>query len=169
MLNCFNYCTLQVMDEDNPLGKVVAFLFWFLFLLGRILALVLAARFYPWIVAAICTIHYIFTFLYILPSPDCRSSIPVKIMMSFVFTFCLIEVGIQIRKSSLFYGLFFIFSSVENIGVTLIWMIWGSWSGFWYHSAIYVMIFTHVLAILFAAIYVRYFRPPIRRLEPTRQ
>ncbi|BES88869.1 XK-related protein [Nesidiocoris tenuis] len=74
----------KVMEEDNPIGKLVAFLFWFLFLLGRILALVLAGTFYPWIVLAVCAGHYAFTLLYILPSPDCKSSIPIKFLLGVI-------------------------------------------------------------------------------------
>uniref|UniRef100_A0A0A9Z9J6 XK-related protein n=1 Tax=Lygus hesperus TaxID=30085 RepID=A0A0A9Z9J6_LYGHE len=157
----------KVMDEDNPIGKVAAFLFWFLFLLGRILALVIAAWFHPLIVLGVCAGHYFFTLLYILPSPDCKSSIPLKILMSFVFIFCLVEVGIQFRKSFLFYGLFFIFSCVENLSLTLLWVLWAKWEGFWYYYALYFMGLTHVLAIMFAGLYVKYFRPPIKRLKPT--
>lgn len=155
------------MEEDNPIGKLVAFLFWFLFLLGRILALVLAGTFYPWIVLAVCAGHYAFTLLYILPSPDCKSSIPIKFLLGFVFIFCLVEVGIQFRKSFLFYGLFFVFSCAENLVLTIVWMLWGRWTGFWYYYGVYLLIITHVIATIFAGIYVKYFRPPIQRLKPT--
>ncbi|KAK9510831.1 hypothetical protein O3M35_005531 [Rhynocoris fuscipes] len=156
---------LKIMEEDDPLGKTVLFLFWFLFIFGRSLCLILAAVFYPWAVLGVCVAHYIFSFLYILPTPDWKSYIPLKLLLALLYIFCIIEVGIQLRKSYLFYTLFISFSFVENIALTLLWAIWANWDGWWYHYSLYLLGITHCLAIFFLFLYTKFFQPETKRIQ----
>ncbi|XP_073988436.1 uncharacterized protein isoform X2 [Rhodnius prolixus] len=154
----------KIMEEDDPLGKIVLFLFWFLFLLGRTLSLALAAIFCIWAVLGVCIAHYLCCLLYILPTPDCKTNILYKILISFLYIFCLIEVGIQFRKSHLFYILFFTFSFMENLALTILWAIWADWDGWWYHYALYLLGIAQILALTFLFFYFKYFQPTIRRI-----
>ncbi|XP_014251811.1 uncharacterized protein LOC106667976 isoform X2 [Cimex lectularius] len=157
----------KVMEEDNSLGKLVAFIFWFFFLLGRIVCLVMASLFFPWAVLGVCIAHYIFMFFFILPLTNCKTNVVTKILLSFVYIFCLIEVGIRFRKSQLFHNLFITFCIVENFSLSLLWALWGNWNNnWWYDYALYFMGITHFIALLFLFIYIKFFRPTIRRIQP---
>lgn len=165
---------IKAMAEDVPLGKIILFFFWFNFILGRILCLGFAAYYYPFIVLSICVAHYILFFVYILPSPKFTASLPTKIFLPFIFIFCLIEVGIQFAKPGILYTLFYLVTIGENLGITLVWVIWANWrstegNDYWYHYGLYVIGTTHIIAFLFLVVYIRYYRPKVKRMRPRSQ
>lgn len=157
---------IKVMEEDNPVGRMISFAFWFLFIFVRIVALVLASLFFPWTVLAVCGVHYLFSLMYILPSPECTSSIPAKILLAAVYVFCLVEVRIHFRKSCLLYILFFTFSILENIALTLLWALWADWSEPYFYYCLSIIAVTQSLSIVFIFVYFKYFQPRVKRLEP---
>ena len=156
---------IKVMEEDNPLGSCLSFSFWFFFLFGRILCLVIAYTFFPWVVLGVCIVHYVIFLIYILPTPQCKTGISIKIILAFMYIFCLIEVGIQFRKSRLLYSLYFFFTIIENISFTLLWVMLAKWSGNGYYYCLYLISISHGLAIFFIIIYLKYFKPQIKRIE----
>jgi hypothetical protein len=156
----------KVMEPDDPIGKILAFCYWFLLLFGRCLCLVVAATFIPYAVLGVCIGHYIFSFLYILPSPQCKTSIPLKMLLGILYIFCLIEVGVKFRKSYLLYGLFFSSYFIENFVLTMVWVFGCTWDGNWYPYVLSVLLMTHVLGLLLAILYVQFFRPITTRLKP---
>ncbi|XP_066908961.1 XK-related protein 6 isoform X2 [Halyomorpha halys] len=156
---------IKIMEEDNPIGSILLFTFWYFFLFGRILCLVIAFSFFPWAVLGVCLAHYLFNLAYILPTPRLSTLIPVKLILAFVYIFCLVEVRIQFRKSYLFYSLFFFFTIIENVSLTILWVFWAKWTGGWYYYYLYSIGISHGMATLFIVIYLKFFKPKIRRIQ----
>jgi len=160
---------VKTMEEDNPIGFIFAFLFWFLFLIGRCVCLVVAARFYPWVVLGVLVCHYILSLIYILPSPNFKESLAQKLAICFVFLFCLIEVGVTFKKALLWYTVVLIVTLLENLSLTLLWALWVHPSNWWYHYALFFLALDHAMAIIALLAYIKLFKPEIKKINPTTQ
>lgn len=155
----------KAMDEDNPLGSLCLFLFWFFFLTARTVSLVLAGYFYPTVVLGVCAIHIILSFLYLLPSQGYKNSILFKIFLSILYVFSIIEVNVRLKNTNIFYALYYFLSVAENIGLTLLWALTvQKCPGSIYYHFFYFLAVTHVLAFLFLFIYTKFLKPKTREV-----
>ncbi|XP_075212285.1 uncharacterized protein LOC142319183 [Lycorma delicatula] len=152
---------IKALEEDNPVGKLLLFLFWVMFLFGRTITIITTINFYPRIVLSIIATHVVIMFLYYVWYPI---QIYKKILLSLTSIFVIIEVGIRIQKIAYLYFLFIITTLAEDIGLTILWFVWGDWEGWWYNYVIYVDINAHFLVLLFFAIYLALFKPKVKYL-----
>lgn len=161
---------IKGLEEDNPIGKLLLFLFWFTFLFGRIITIITAFNFFPRIVLLVIGGHTIIMIFYYIWYPV--KKIYKKIFIIFASLFFLIEVGIRIKKIAYLYFLFIVSTLAEDIGLTLLWYIWGKWhhvsdDGWWYNYIVYVDINAHLLSLIFFALYLSFFKPHVKYLPPS--
>ncbi|XP_039280730.1 uncharacterized protein LOC111055109 [Nilaparvata lugens] len=145
------------LEEDTAVGKCFLTLFWFLFLLGRALAVGIMFRFYPKICILVLNLHVIIFYLYY----STYSSVNIfnKIFLACTSTVMILEVGINFNRTVYLYMLFIVSSVVENVGFTIMWYVWGGWRGRWFNYAAYAAINCHLFALIVFAYYMAFKQP----------
>lgn len=116
---------IKGMPDDDMAGKLIAFLWWFCFLLARMLAISAFAYFYPTDIIWLMASHFVLVvalLLYDVRSDEVRRAKAIFfIFIGLVYLFCLIEFKIKFKKTKFIYNGFFILVFVENIVMALVW------------------------------------------------
>ncbi|RZF42000.1 hypothetical protein LSTR_LSTR003505 [Laodelphax striatellus] len=152
-----NKCWQKGLQGDTPAGKCLLILFWTLFLSGRTVVIGIMLRFYPKIVLLVLSLHVVLFLLYY--SSYSTINIFNKIFLACTAMFVLVEVGIKFQRTVYLYMLFIVSSVVEDIGLTIVWYVWGGWSRQWFNHAAYAVINCHLLALIVFAYYMAFEKP----------
>lgn len=111
--------------EDDIAGKTISFLWWFCFLIARMLAISSFGYFYPKDIIWLLASHYILVIallLYDVRHDEVRRAKAIFfIFIGYVYLFCLIEFKIIFKKPNFVYNGFFILMFLENFIMIFVW------------------------------------------------
>lgn len=145
--NVSRVISIKGLEDDDLAGKLVATVWWFSFLLTRVLAISMSAYFFIRQTFYLICAHYCFIMLILFYDVKSdaikRAKVIFFIFLSYVYIFCIIEFKIRFKKAtSIYYG-FFVIVFLENFGMCLTWYvdrIEYLENDFWYRYAFYIVI-----------------------------
>lgn len=118
---------IKSLPEDDIVGKLIACLWWFCFLIARILAIASFAYFYPRDIIWLLTIHFIICVAFLIYDAQTyvvrQQKVVFYIFIGFVYIFCIIEFMKKFKKANMIYYGFFVLVSVENIITCFVWWL----------------------------------------------
>jgi len=87
------------LEEDDPIGKFLSFLWWFFFILARVFTIAVAYEFYPTTVLTIISLHYCIMLAYLFYYSKYYDVITfvVNLWLGLVYIFSLIEYRIKFK------------------------------------------------------------------------
>lgn len=149
------------LEEDDPVGKFLSFVWWFLFILARVLAIVVAYEFYPMYVIATLAVHYAVMLIYLFYYAKYYDAITffVNLWLGLVYVFSLIEYRVKFKYADKWSLPYYVFVIVQNLALTLTWFIHANWEGFWYPYVVYVIFGCTILCVLSSAVYRSLYKP----------
>lgn len=152
------------MEDDDALGKSVAFLWWFFFLFSRILCLAACLNFQPLAMLVVLVLHYITITSHLLHQTGFPSiyKVFIQLCLGYVFIFCFIEFRYKLKKVTVFYICYFSSMLLENIVMSLSWYLSGEWDGFW-HKFVFTTIFgSCFISFLSMSLYLSILKPEVK-------
>lgn len=125
--NLSRVISVKGLENDDFAGQLVATLWWFSFLLTRILAISMSAYFFTSATTWLLVAHFLFVMsvlLYDVKSDAVkRDKTLFFIFIGYVYIFCIIEFKIKFKKATIVYYGFFALVFLENFGMCLTWYI----------------------------------------------
>ncbi|KRT86406.1 hypothetical protein AMK59_160, partial [Oryctes borbonicus] len=116
---------IKGLPEDDIVGKLIAFFWWFCFFIARILALVSFAYFYPGQIIWLVLVHFIICEAFLIYDVKTyvvkRHKAVFYIFVGLIYIFCIIEFMKKFKKTTFIYYGFFALVYVENFVTCLIW------------------------------------------------
>lgn len=155
---------LNGMKEDDVLGKSVAFLWWFFFLLSRILSLAACANFQPYAMFTVL-LHYIIIMAHLLHQTGFPSiyKVFIQLCLGYVFTFCFIEFRYKVKNVTVLYTCYFSLMLTEITVMSLSWYLNSEdMDGFWYTFTFTVIFSSHAISCLCMASYLNILKPEVK-------
>lgn len=158
--------SVKGMEEDDPVGKLIAFIWWFFFILARIFAIALFYEFHPIWLGGIIGIHYIVMLGYLFyHAKDYNiTTIFVNLWLGFVYIFVLVEYRIKFKYADKCLFFYYAFVVIQNVMMTLTWFIFDEYDGFWFKYIFYTIFSSMVLCITSTTVYHVLFKPGTRRV-----
>ncbi|XP_053999203.1 uncharacterized protein LOC128887387 [Hylaeus anthracinus] len=158
--------TKKGLEEDDPVGKFLCFLWWFFFILARILAIAVFYEFYPLYLCIVLGIHYgiMLTYLFYYAKYYDIITFFVNLWLGLVYIVSLIEYRIKFKYADKWMLPYYLFVILQNTFLTLAWYMYADWDGFWYSYVFYVIFGSMTLCILSTTIYCALLKPKKRRV-----
>jgi hypothetical protein len=155
---------LNGMEEEDALGKSVAFLWWFFFIFSRILSLAACANFQPFAMLVLVVAHYIIITSHLLHQTGFPSiyKVFIQLCLGYVFIFCFIEFRYKLKNVTVFYTCYFSLMLVENTGMSLSWYLSDEWDGFWYKFVFTIIFGSCFVSFLSMALYLSILKPKVK-------
>ncbi|CAG9839200.1 unnamed protein product [Diabrotica balteata] len=165
--NISRIMNVKGLEDDDLAGKLVATVWWFAFLLARVLTITVFAYFYFKETIYILTIHVILIttiLVYDVKSDEVKRAKAVFFLfIGLIFIFCIIEFKIKFKKATkIFYG-FFALIFFENMGMCLAWYVGQVESlenDFWFRYVFYIIIACSILSFSTMVFYFGLNKPP---------
>lgn len=154
------------LEEDDPAGKFLTFLWWFLFILARILALVLFYQFYTVYSFIVLAVHYGVVSIYLFRHTKFCNAITfiLDLWLGSVYIVSLIEYRVKFEYADKWVLSYYVFVLTQNTLMTLSWYAYADWTGFWYRYAFYVIFGSMILCVLSTSIYYALLKPKKHRI-----
>jgi hypothetical protein len=155
---------LNAMEEDDAIGKSVAFLWWFFFLFARILSMAACANLQPYAMFTVL-IHYIIMMAHLLHQAGFPSiyKVFIQLCLGYVFTFCFIEFRYKIKNVIVFYSCYFSLMLTETLVMSLSWYFSSDdMEGFWYQYMFTVIFGSYAISCLCMASYLTILKPEVK-------
>ncbi|XP_078047079.1 uncharacterized protein LOC144475251 isoform X2 [Augochlora pura] len=158
--------TKKGLEEDDPIGKFLCFLWWFCFILARILAITVFYEFFPVYLAIVMTIHYGIMLLYLFYYTKYYDAISffVNLWLGLIYIVCLIEYRIKFKYADKWLLPYYVFVILQNTLLTLVWYFYADGNGFWYSYIFYTIFSSMALCISSTVIYCVLLKPKKRRI-----
>ncbi|KAK0085185.1 hypothetical protein PV325_008871 [Microctonus aethiopoides] len=154
------------MEEDDPVGKFVAFLWWFFFIVARVFAIALFYEFYPLYLIGVLGVHYILMLIFLFyHAKDYNiTTFIVNVWLGFVYIVSIIEYRIKFKYADKWLLTYYIFVIIENSIMTATWFVLSDWDSFWYSYMFYAIILSMGLCLISTCVYQILFKPGNRRI-----
>ncbi|XP_012524983.1 uncharacterized protein LOC105830291 [Monomorium pharaonis] len=154
------------LEEDDPIGLFLSFLWWFFFIMARVFAIATAYEFYPTAVLTVMAVHYAVMLAYLFYYAKYYDvvSFIVNLWLGLVYIFSLIEYRIKFKYADWWTLPYYIFVIAQNVALTLTWYVHADWTGFWYTYTFGMILGSMALCILSSGMYYAMFRPKKRRV-----
>ncbi|XP_066594310.1 uncharacterized protein [Prorops nasuta] len=158
--------TAKGLEQDDPVGKFVSFLWWFFFIFARVLAITAAFEFYPIYLLSVLSVHYIFVLVFLFYYTKYNDVITFffNLWLGLIYIFCIIEYRIKFAYANRWLVLFYTCVILENVFLTLGWYIFFNYSGFWYSFTCYTIFISMIVGIFSMAVYQTLFKPKTHRI-----
>nr|XP_031838553.1 uncharacterized protein LOC116429587 [Nomia melanderi] len=158
--------THKGLEDDDPVGKFLCFLWWFCFILARILSITVFYEFYPLYSAIVIGIHYGIMLLYIFYYTKYYDIITffVNLWLGLIYIVSLIEYKIKFKYADKWLLPYYVFVILQNTLLTLAWYFCADWDGFWYFYTFYVIFVSMALCILSTLFYYILLKPKKHRI-----
>ncbi|KAG5898961.1 hypothetical protein JTB14_004681 [Gonioctena quinquepunctata] len=155
------------LEDDDLAGKLIAFLWWFTFLLARVLAISAYAYFFfektIWLLCSHFLIVIAFL-VYDVKSDEVRRSKAIFFMfLGLIYIFCIIEFKIKFKKAAFIYYGYFILVFTENLVMCLIWYLGEVESienDFWFRYVFYIVVTGSICSFSSMVFYFIINKPP---------
>ncbi|XP_018577197.1 uncharacterized protein LOC108915611 [Anoplophora glabripennis] len=155
------------LQDDDLAGKLVAFLWWFCFLLVRVLAISVFAYFFiketVWLLAS----HYAIIMgflLYDVKSDEVKRAKAIFfIFIGLIYIFCIIEFKIKFKKATFIYYGYFVLAFIENFVMCMIWFmteIESIENDFWFRYSFYIIVMGSLISFSSMLFYFTINKPP---------
>ncbi|KAK6623355.1 hypothetical protein RUM43_009207 [Polyplax serrata] len=153
---------VEGLVEDDFLGKFIGFIWWFLFITARVLAMATFAFFYPWVFIIVFLLHYFGMVSYLFNCEKSKESSTklLRLGLGFVYLFCFVEIRTRFTNPNTFTLLFVIVGIVENTLSSVAWYFFADWSSWWFLYAFFFVITSMILSILSMGLYFLILKPP---------
>ncbi|ERL84897.1 uncharacterized protein LOC109537611 isoform X2 [Dendroctonus ponderosae] len=145
---------IKGLREDDAAGKLISFLWWFTFLLSRVLAVSVFAYFYPRTCVGLLIAHVLIVIAalaYDVKEDSVkRDKSAFFIFIGLVYIFCIIEFKIRFKKTKFIYAAYFSLMFLENLVMCLMWYcgeIESLENDYWYRYIFYTVIGAHFLTL----------------------
>lgn len=158
---------MKGLEDDDMAGKLVAFLWWYGFLLARALAISVFAYFFMkeclWLLGS----HFLLVITIL--SYDVKSDAVKRakalffIFIGLIYIFCIIEFKIQFKKATFIYYGFFILVFVENFVMCMIWylgQIESLENDYWFRYVFYIIVMCSITSFSSMVFYFVINKPP---------
>ncbi|XP_011175340.1 uncharacterized protein LOC105207517 isoform X1 [Solenopsis invicta] len=154
------------LEEDDPIGRLLSFIWWFFFILARVFTIAVAYEFYPTTVLTMMGVHYAVMLAYLFYYSKYYDviTIIVNLWLGLVYIFSLIEYRIKFKYADWWTLPYYIFVIAQNVALTLTWYVHADWTGFWYTYIFGGILGSLALCILSSGVYHAMFRPKKRRV-----
>ena len=154
------------LEEDDPVGKFVSFLWWFLFILPRILSIAIFFECFPYPLLGVLGFHYalMLAYLFYYAKYQDATTFFVNLWLGLIYIFSIIEYRIKFKYADKWLVSYCTLAMIQNITMTFIWFFYGEWSGFWYYYAFCITFISMGLCISSTAVYYTIFKPGKRRV-----
>ncbi|XP_068965276.1 uncharacterized protein [Bombus flavifrons] len=154
------------LEEDDPVGKFLSFLWWFFFILARILTIAIFYEFYPVYLSIVLGIHYGIMLIYLFYYTQYYDIITffLNLWLGLVYIVSLIEYRIKFKYADKWVLPYYIFVLMQNTFLTLSWYFYADWDGFWYSYIFLVILGSMTLCVLSTIIYCALLKPKKRRI-----
>lgn len=154
------------LEEDDPIGKFLSFLWWFFFILARILSIAVFYEFYPLYLFIVIGIHYAVMLMYLFFNAKYYDVITifVNLWLGLVYIFSLIEYRIKFKYADKWQLPYYICVFAQNTLLTLGWYFYANWNGFWYSYTFWIIFGSMILCVLSTAVYHALLKPKKRRV-----
>nr|CAD7433045.1 unnamed protein product [Timema monikensis] len=120
------------LEEDEPLGKNIAYFWWFFYLLSRTLSIATFAHFHLPAAIGVVLFHYGVMAAYLLYQSRFPSiyKVCMQLCLAYVFIFSIIEYKTKFKNASVFHTFYFLFVAIQNFSMTVAWFAFDDWEGF---------------------------------------
>lgn len=156
---------IKGLPEDDVMGKTVSFLWWFCFLMARMLAISSFSYFYRTQIFWLLSSHFFLVvalLLYDVRADEVRRAKAIFfIFIGFVYIFCLIEFKIKFKKPVFIYNGFFFLMFLENFVMTLWWYfgIEDVLENWWFSYIFYMILGCSIMSVSSMLFYVKILKP----------
>jgi hypothetical protein len=149
------------LENNDPFGTFLFFLWWFSFILPRVLSLSIFFEFYPMYLLGILGLHYILmvSYLFYYTKYYDVMSFFINLWLGLIYIFSIIEYRVKFKYADKWLVFYYIFVFIQNIFMTLIWYFYGDWNGFWYLYSFYTILTCTSLCFLSTIIYYLLLKP----------
>ncbi|XP_043288528.1 uncharacterized protein [Venturia canescens] len=158
--------SVKGLDEDDPAGKFVAFVWWFFFIVARVFSVAIFYEFYPmWLLGLLAT-HYLLMVAYILYNAKYYdvTNFFLTLWLGFVYLFCVIEYRVKFKYADISLLVYYTFVILQNAVITVTWFVLAEWNGFWYTYMFFSIIVSMALCFMSAGVYALLLKPKKRRV-----
>lgn len=154
------------LEEDDPVGKFVSFLWWFLFILPRVISIAIFFESFPFYLLGILGAHYalMLAYLFYYAKYQDATTFFVNLWLGLVYIFSMIEYRIKFKYADKWIVSYCTFVMLQNIALTIVWFYYGEWTGFWYTYAFAITFISMGLCISSSAVYHTFLKPGKRRV-----
>ncbi|XP_066260718.1 uncharacterized protein [Euwallacea similis] len=142
------------LEEDDLAGRITAFLWWFTFLLSRVLAISAFAYFFFSTCVGLLITHILIVIAALVYDVKTdkirRDKSAFFVFIGVVYVFCIIEFKIRFKKVKWIYLGYFGLMYLENFVMCLVWYckeIESLENDYWYRYIFYVIVASHVLSL----------------------
>lgn len=168
--NSINQNFFLLRTEYAFFEKFLSFIWWFLFILARVLSITIFFEFYSTLLLAIIGLHYIcvISYLFYYAKYNDITSFFINIWLGFVYLFSIIEYRVKFKHADKWLVFHYTFVFLQNIFMTLTWYYYGTWNGFWWYYYSFNIIFICVsLCLLSTIVYYIFLKLKRRRVYYT--
>ncbi|XP_011496498.1 PREDICTED: uncharacterized protein LOC105361093, partial [Ceratosolen solmsi marchali] len=143
------------LENNNPVRSFSFFLWWFLFILPRVLSLAIFLEFYPMYLLGVLGTHYTLMIAYLFYYAKYYDvmSFFINLWLGLVYIFSIIEYRVKFKYADKWLIFYYIFVFIQNIFMTLAWYFYGDWAGFWYSYSFYTIFMCMSLCFLSTIFY----------------
>lgn len=149
------------LEEDDPMGRFLSFVWWLLFILARVFAIAVAYEFYPTVVLAVLGVHYAAMLIYLFYYSKYYDAITclVNLWLGLVYVFSLIEYRIKFKYADWWTLPYYVLVIAQNTALTLSWYVNADWDGFWYTYIFCAILISMALCVFSSLVYYAMFKP----------
>ncbi|XP_015584724.1 uncharacterized protein LOC107262737 isoform X1 [Cephus cinctus] len=154
------------LEEDDPVGRFMAFLWWFLFILSRILSIAVFYEFYPEILGIVIAVHYALMLAYLFYySKDYEvTTVCINLWLGLVYIFSVIEYKIKFKYPDKWLLGYYTLVMLQNTFLSIVYYFYANWESFWYMYIFFITLGSMGLCILSTTVYFVLFKPKTRRI-----
>lgn len=150
------------IEQDDIIGKSVAFTAWILFVIMRMLALSVFSVFYPEACVYLCFVHYLIMVTALLNETKFQEKIERNffyLFLAYVYVFCILEFKIKFRKPRCWYIGYVSMVLVQNLSITLVWYLLVEFESWWFKYIFIIIMLSFCYCVLCLVVYVCLLKP----------
>lgn len=164
--NIKRIAVIKGLPEDDLAGKLVSFMWWFLFLLVRVLSLSAFYYFYPTATICLVLLHIaiiVAILVYDVKSDEVKRSKAVFfVFLGLIYVFCVIEFKIKFKRAKIVYYCWFSIVYGQNFIMCLIWWfnnVEDLKNEFWFRYIFYIVVFYSMMSFTVMMFYLNFYKP----------
>ncbi|XP_020707294.2 uncharacterized protein LOC105684731 isoform X1 [Athalia rosae] len=149
------------LDEDDPAGKAIASLWWFLFILPRVFSIAVFYKFHPGVLFTVLVAHYLVMLAYIFYHAKDFTVVTffMNLWLGLIYIFGAIEYQIKFKYANRWLSFYYAFAIAQNSLFTGTWYFLSEWDGFWYTFVFWAIFGSMGLCIMSTLVYQLLLKP----------
>lgn len=157
------------LEEDDPVGFFLAFIWWFLFIFSRVFSIALFYEFYPIYLSGVLGVHYavMIAYLFYYAKYYDATTFFVNLWLGLIYVFSIVEYRIKFKYADKWLVFYYVFVFVQNGLMTLGWYLNADYDGFWYTYVCHAIFISMGLCLLSTITYHVILKPKKQRVYVT--